>query len=107
MKSLPEIKNNEKVFKCLDLIESLIDECGEVGLATEDEKTSAIVFSGIVDFIEMVGFTFSHGDKTDKPYNVGINMRFDANISEKVKHKYCIIIHKMYDNGIWPVGLFV
>ena len=107
LKRLEEIKNNNKVFKCLDLIESLVDDCGKVGLVTEDEKTFVIVFSGIMNFIKMVGFSFGHGEKNDKPYDVGINMKFDDNISGKVKHKYCIIIHKLYDQNIWPIGLFV
>ena len=109
LKRLQEIKNNNnnKVFKCLDLIESLVDDCGKVRLVTEDEKTFVIVFSGIVNFIQLVGFGFGHGEKNDKPYDVGINMRFDDNISEKVKDKYCIIIHKLYNREIWPIGLFV
>ena len=106
LKRLQEIKNN-KVFKCLDLIESLVDDCGKVGLVTEDEKTFVIVFSGIVNFIELVGFGFGQGEKNDKLYDVGINMRFDDNISGKVKHKYCTILHKLYDQNIWPIGLFV
>ena len=107
LKRLEELKYNiNKVFKCLELIESLIDDCGKVELVTEDEKTF-IVFSGIVNFIEMVGFSFGHGEKNDKPYDVGIDMRFDENISKEVKYKYCNIIHKLYDQNIWPIGLFV
>ena len=106
LKRLEEIKNI-KVFKCLELIESLIDECGEVNLFTEDERSFVIVFPGIVNFIKMVGFSFGHGEKNDKPYDVGINLKFDENISKEVKYKYCKIIHKLYDQNIWPFGLFV
>ena len=51
LKRLPEIKNDDKVFECLDVIESLLDKCGKVGLDTNFEETFDVVFPGIVKFI--------------------------------------------------------
>ena len=102
-----EISNNE-VFKCLDLIESFIEKCGKVKLFTEDTRTFAVVFPGIVTFIKIVGFRYGHGEKKDI-YDVGINLRFendDNKISENVIQKYCNIIYKLYDQNIWPFGYF-
>ena len=84
LKRLPEIKNDDKVFECLDFIESLVDDCGKVGLNTKDERTFDVVFPGIVKFIKKVGF--GYGEKANKLYDAGINIRSDVNISDKVKH---------------------
>ena len=105
LKRLPEIKNNDKVFECLDLIESLVDDCGEVRLDTKDETTFDAVFPGIVKFIKKVGFGF--GEKANKLYDAGINIRSDVNISDKVKHKYCVILHRLYDQNIWPFEIYM
>ena len=51
LKRLPEIKNNDNVFECLNKIETLIDKCGKVGLDTNFEQTFDVTFPGIVKFI--------------------------------------------------------
>ena len=43
LKRLTEIKNN-KVFKCLDLIESLLDDCGKMKLQILKMKKLLLLF---------------------------------------------------------------
>ena len=105
LKRLPEIKNNDKVFECLNKIESLIDKCGEVKLDTNFEQTFDVAFPGIVKFIKKVGF--GYGEIAKILYDAGINIRSDVNISDKVKHKYCVILHRLHDQKIWPFEIFV
>ena len=103
---MPEIKNDDdKVFKCLDKIETLVDKCGKVILSTNFEDTFDVAFPGIVKFIKKVGF--GYGEKNNKLYDAGINIRFDDNMSGKVKHKYCVILHKLYEQNIWPFEIFM
>ena len=83
----------------MNLIENLVDKCGKVLLASNFEVTFAEAFPGIVKFIEKVGF--GYGEK-NKLYDVGINIMFNDNMSGMVKHKYCLILYKLYDQNIWP-----
>ena len=99
------MKNDDKVFKCLELIESLVDGCGIVRLTTENEETFDVVFPGIVRFIKKVGF--GYGEKNNKLYDAGINIKSDVSMSGKVKDKYCIILHKLYEQNIWPFEIFM
>ena len=99
LKRLPEIEDDYKVFKCLNLIENLVDKCGKVLLATSIEETFGKAFPGIVKFIKKVGFDY--GGK-NKLYNVGINIMFNDKMSGMVKNKYCVILYKLYDQNIWP-----
>ena len=106
LKRLPGIKNDDdKVFKCLDKIESIVDKCGKLILSTNFEETFDVAFPGIVRFIKKVGF--GYGEKNNKLYDAGINIRFDDNMSGKVKHKYCVILHKLYEQNIWPFEIFM
>ena len=98
-KRLPEIKVDNKVFKILNLIENLVDKCGKVLLATNFEETFGEAFPGIVKFIKKVGF--GYGEK-NKLYDVGISIMYNDKMSGMVKHKYCVILYKLYDQNIWP-----
>ena len=105
LKRLTEINNDDKVLKCLELIESLVDDCNVMRLDTEDEETFNVAFPGIVRFIKKVGFGF--GEKNNKLYNAGINILFDDYTSGKVKDKYIIILHKLFKKNIWPFVIFM
>ena len=99
LKRLPEMKDDNKVFKCLNLIENLVDICDKVILATNFEETFGEAFPGKVKFIKKVGF--GYGERNEL-YNVGINIMYNDKMSGMVKHKYCVILYKLYDQNIWP-----
>ena len=83
----------------------MADSAGS-GAWREDVRTFVTVFFGILTFMKTVGFSIDHDEKNVRLYDVGINMRFDYNISEKVKLKYCNIVNKLCDQNIWPFGYF-
>ena len=99
LKRRREIKNDDKVLKCLELIESLIDDCPVMKLGTNCEDTFDEAFPDIVKFIEKVGYEYK--DNYHKLYDVGTKIYFDDNESDKVKEKYIIIVHKLYKKEIW------
>ena len=84
-----EIYDDDKVLKCLELIESLIEGCGVMRLGTDDECSFNEAFPAIIEFIEKVGY--SYGDK--KLVDVGILF---VNESKIIREKYIKIVEKLY-----------
>ena len=99
LKRRREINNDDKVLKCLELIESLIDDCPVMKLGTNFEDTFDVAFPAIVKFIEKVGYEYK--DNYHKLYDVGTKINFDDNESDKAKEKYTILVHKLYKKEIW------
>ena len=89
--------DDDKVLKCLELIESLIEGCDVVSLDTNDEYSFDEAFPAIIEFIKKVGYDY----KYTKLYDVGKNILF-VDESKMVKEKYCNIVEKLYEKNIWP-----
>ena len=88
---------DDKVLKCLELIETLIEDCDVMSLDTNDEHSFDETFPAIIEFITKVGYDY----KYNKLYDVGKNIIF-VNESKMVKEKYNNIVEKLYKNKIWP-----
>ena len=90
-----EINKDEKVYKYLELIESLIEDCDKMRLGTNDERSFNEAFPGIIEFIEKVGYSY----KGNELVNVGVLF---VNEGKRVKEKYIKIVEKLYKKKIWP-----
>ena len=88
---------DDKVLKCLELIESLIEGCDVMSLDTNDEYGFDEAFPSIIEFIEKVGYDY----KYNKLYDVGNKIIF-VNESNMAKEKYINIVEKLYKKKIWP-----
>ena len=95
-----EINNDDKVLKCLELIESLIEGCDVMRLGTDDECSFNEAFLGIIEFIEKVGYNYEDNELV----NVDYSHEYDdfVNESKMIKEKYINIVEKLYKNKIWP-----
>ena len=87
-----EICDDDKVLKCLELIESLIEGCNVMSLGTNDEYSFDEAFPSIIEFIKKVGYDC----KYNKLYDVGNNILF-VDKSNMVKEKYSNIVKKLYE----------
>ena len=88
--------DDDKVLKCLELIESLIEGCDVISLDTNDEYSFDEAFPSIIEFIKKVGYDY----KNNKLYDVGKNILF-VNESNMAKEKYINIVEN-YIKKIWP-----
>ena len=93
-----EIYDDDKVLKCLELIESLIEDCDVMRLGTVDECSFNEAFPSIIEFIEKVGYDYNYNNKV---YDVGNKIIF-VNESNMAKEKYINIVEKLYKKKIWP-----
>ena len=57
-----EIYDDDKVLKCLELIESLIEGCDVMSLVTNDEYSFDEAFPTIIEFIKKVGYDYKNGN---------------------------------------------
>ena len=89
--------DDDKVLKCLELIESLIEGCDVMSLVTNDEYSFDEAFHAIFEFIKNVGYDY----KYNKLYDVGNKILF-VNESNMAKEKYINIVEKLYKKKIWP-----
>ena len=89
--------DDDKVLKCLELIESLIEGCDVMSLVTNDEYSFDEAFHAIFEFIKKVGYDY----KYNKLYDVGNKILF-VNESNMAKEKYINIVEKLYKKKIWP-----
>ena len=87
-----EIYDDDKVLKCLELIESFIEGCDVMSLVTNDEYSFDEAFPAIIEFIKKVGYGYKDG----KPYDFGKNILF-VDESNMVKEKYSNIVQKLYE----------
>ena len=92
-----EIYDDDKVLKCLELIESLIEGWDVMRLDSNDEYSFDEAFPAIIEFIEKVGYGYKDG----KLYDVGNNILF-VDESNMVKEKYSNTVEKLYEKKIWP-----
>ena len=60
-----ELNNDDKVLKCLELIESLIEGCDVMRLGTDDECSFNEAFPAIIKFIEKVGYSYEDNKLVD------------------------------------------
>ena len=90
---------DDKVLKCLELIESLIEDRDVMRLNTNDESSFNVAFPSIIEFIKKVGYDYK--DNYNKLYDVGNKIIFDDNESDMVKEKYTIIVQKLFKKKIW------
>ena len=91
--------NDYKVLKCLELIESLIDDCPVIYLGTNFKDTLDVAFPAIIKFIEKVGYGYK--DNYHEIYDVGNEIIFDDNESGMAKEKYINIVKKLFEKKIW------
>ena len=91
--------NDDKVLKCLELIESLIVNCPVMNLCTNFEDTFDEAFPAIIKFIEKVGYGYKNN--YHKIYDVGNEIIFDDNESDMAKEKYINIVKKLFEKKIW------
>ena len=94
-----EIYDDDKVLKCLELIESLIEGCDVMRLGTNYEYSFDEAFPFIIEFIKKVGYDYK--DNYNKLYDAGNKIIFDDNESDKAKEKYTIIVQKLFKKKIW------
>ena len=87
-----EIYDDDKVLKCLELIESLTDDCDVMRLDTNEDYSFNEAFPAIIEFINKVGYGYKDG----KPYDVGSKILF-VDESNMVKEKYSNIVEKLYE----------
>ena len=87
-----EIYDDDKVLKCLELIESLIEDCDVMRLDTNEDYSFNEVFPAIIEFINKVGYDYKDG----KLYDVGNKILF-VNESNIVKEEYSNIVEKLYE----------
>ena len=90
-----EIYDDDKVLKCLELIESLIEGCDVMSLVTNDEYSFDEAFPAIIEFIKKVGYGYNYNNKL---YDVGNKILF-VNESNMVKEKYSNIVEKLYEKN--------
>ena len=93
-----EIYDDDKVLKCLELIESLIEDCDVMRLGTDDECSFNEAFPSIIEFLEKVGYDYNYNNKV---YDVGNKIIF-VNESNMAKEKYINIVEKLYKKKVWP-----
>ena len=95
-----EINNDDKVLKCLELIESLIEGCDVMRLGIDDKCSFNEGFPAIIEFIEKVGYSYEDNELV----NVGYSYEYDdfVNESKIIKEKYIKIVEKLYKKKIWP-----
>ena len=93
-----EIYDDDKVLKCLQLIESLIEDCDVMRLVTNEDYSFNEAFPAIIEFIEKVGYDYNYNNKV---YDFGNKIIF-VNESNMVKEKYINIVEKLYKKKIWP-----
>ena len=93
-----EIYDDDKVLKCLELIESLIEGCDVMRLDSNDEYSFDEAFPAIIEFIEKVGYDYNYNNKV---YDVGNKIIF-VNERNMAKEKYINIVEKLYKKKIWP-----
>ena len=93
-----EIYDDDKGLKCLELIESLIEDCDVMRLVTNEDYSFNEAFPAIIEFIEKVGYDYNYNNKV---YDVGNKIIF-VNESNMVKEKYINIVEKLYKKKIWP-----
>ena len=95
-----EIKKDDKAYKCLELIESLIEDCDVMRLGSNVEYTFNEAFPNIIEFIEKVGYNYEDNELVD----VGYSDEYDdfVNESKIIKEKYIKIVEKLYKKKIWP-----
>ena len=86
-----EINKDEKVYKCLELIESLIEDCDVMRLDCNVEYTFNEAFPNRIEFIEKVGYNYDDNELVD----VGVLF---VNESKRPKEKYIKIVEKLYKN---------
>ena len=89
-----EIYDDVEVLKCLELIESLIEDC-DVSLDTKEDYSYKVDFPAIIEFINKVGYVYN---KDEKLYDG--NKFFFVNESNMVKEKYSNIVEKLYRKNI-------
>ena len=87
-----EIYDDDKVLKCLELIESLIEDCDVMRLDTNEDYSFNEAFPAIIEFINKVGYDYKDG----KLYDVGNKILF-VNESNMVKENYSNIVEKLYE----------
>ena len=87
-----EIYDDDKVLKCLELIESLTEDCDVMRLNTNEDYSFNEAFPAIIEFINKVGYDYKGG----KRYDVGNKILF-VNESNMVKEKYSNIVEKLYE----------
>ena len=92
--------NDDKVLKCLELIESLVEDCDVMRLNTDDESSFDEAFPGIMRFIKKVGY--GYGRNNNKLFDAGNKIMLDDNESNMAKEKYTIIVEKLFKKKIWP-----
>ena len=93
-----EIYDDDKVLKCLELIESLIEGCDVMSLDTNDEYSFDEAFPAVIEFIKKVGYDYNYNNEV---FDVGNKIIF-VNESNMVKEKYINIVEKLYKKKIWP-----
>ena len=93
-----EIYDDDKVLKCLELIESLIEDCDVMRLGTDDECSFNEAFPSIIEFLEKVGYDYNYNNKV---YDVGNKIIF-VNESNMAIEKYINIVEKLYKKKVWP-----
>ena len=93
-----KIYDDDKVLKCLELIESLIEGCDVMSLVTNDEYSFDEAFPAIIEFIKKDGYGYNYNNKL---YDVGNNILF-VDESNMAKEKYINIVEKLYKKKIWP-----
>ena len=93
-----EIYDDVKVLKCLEFLESLIEDCDVMRLGTDDECSFNEAFPSIIEFIEKVCYDYNYNNKV---YDVGNKIIF-VNESIMAKEKYINIVEKLYKKKIWP-----
>ena len=89
-----EIATEEKLYKCLEIIESTVEVCDEMRLDINIEHTFNVPFPNIIKFIEKVDYDY----EDNKLKDVGDNIE---NESKRVKDKYIKIVETLYEKNIW------
>ena len=93
-----EMYDDDKVLKCLELIESLVEGCDVMSLVTNDEYSFDEACPAIIEFIKKVGYGYNYNNLL---YDVGNKILF-VNESNMAKEKYINMVEKLYKKKIWP-----
>ena len=95
-----EINKDVKVYKCLELIQTLIEDCDVMRLGCNVEYTFNEAFPAIIEFIVKVGYNYEDNELVD----VGYSDEYDdfVNESKIIKEKYIKTVEKLYKKKIWP-----
>ena len=83
------ILKEETLYKCLEIIESIIEVCDKMRLGTSIEHTFNKAFPNVIKFIEEIGYEY----KDDKLFNFGILF---VNESKRDRYKYIKIVETLY-----------